>query len=109
MDGILDAPKARAIYEAGYSTVYMISKTKPVNIMKALQKQLVTKRQYSEDLREIFLQSGVEQNFATLGQAEKIVQAAKKIQKRRCIIKGKLRKEMEQRQKAKAAEKEMKR
>ena len=44
MDGILDAPKARAIYEAGYSTVYMISKTKPVNIMKALQKQLVTKR-----------------------------------------------------------------
>ena len=36
MEGILDAPKARAIYEAGFSTVYMISKAKPVAIMKAL-------------------------------------------------------------------------
>ena len=36
MDGILDAPKARAIYEAGFQTVYMISKAKPVAIMKAL-------------------------------------------------------------------------
>jgi hypothetical protein len=32
----LDAPKARAIYEAGFSTVYHISKAKPIDIMKAL-------------------------------------------------------------------------
>ena len=64
---ILDAGKARAIYESGYTTVWHISKAKPAAIMKALQKTLVVKRQYSEDLREIFLQSGAEQNFATLG------------------------------------------
>ena len=38
MDGHLDPPKARAIYEAGYSTVYMVSKAKPGAILKALQK-----------------------------------------------------------------------
>jgi hypothetical protein len=52
---ILDAAKARAIYESGYTSVWHISKAKPVAIMKALQKTLVVKRQYSEDLREIFL------------------------------------------------------
>ena len=57
---ILDPKKARAIYESGYTSVWHISKAKPVLIMKALQKTLVVKRQYSEDLREIFLQSGVE-------------------------------------------------
>ena len=36
MDGVLDVPKARAIYEAGFSNVYMVSKAKPVAIMKAL-------------------------------------------------------------------------
>ena len=50
----LDAPKARAIYEAGFSTVYHISKAKPIDIMKALQKTLVVKRQFSEDLTDIF-------------------------------------------------------
>ena len=44
MDGLLDAPKARAIYEAGFSTVYMVSKAKPLAIFKALQKKLVSKR-----------------------------------------------------------------
>ena len=44
MNGVLDAPKARAIYESGLSTVYMISKAKPVAIMKALQKTLVVQR-----------------------------------------------------------------
>jgi len=44
MEGVLDAPKARAIYESGYQSVYMISKAKPVAIMKALQKTLVVKR-----------------------------------------------------------------
>ena len=60
MDGLLDAPKARAIYEAGFSTVYMVSKAKPLAIFKALQKKLVSKRQFSHDLREIFLESGIE-------------------------------------------------
>jgi len=32
----MDAPKARAIYEAGFSSVYHISKAKPIDIMKAL-------------------------------------------------------------------------
>ena len=40
----IDAPKARAIYEAGFSTVYHISKAKPIDIMKALQRVLVVKR-----------------------------------------------------------------
>ena len=44
MNGFLDPPKARAIYEAGYSTVYMVSKAKPGSILKALQKQLIQKR-----------------------------------------------------------------
>lgn len=33
---ILDAAKARAIYESGYTTVWHISKAKPIAIMKAL-------------------------------------------------------------------------
>jgi len=82
LDGILDAAKARAIYEAGYSTIYHVSKAKPVQIMKALQKTMATRRQFSEDLSEIFLQSGVEKTYATLAQAEQIVCAAKKIRKR---------------------------
>jgi hypothetical protein len=34
---------------------------------------MVVKRQFSEDLREIFLSSGVEKNYATLSNAELIV------------------------------------
>jgi hypothetical protein len=33
---ILDPKKARAIYESGYTSVWHISKAKPVLIMKAL-------------------------------------------------------------------------
>jgi len=66
LGGILDAPKARALYDAGYSSVYLVAKAKPASIMKALQKTLVTKRQFSEDLKEIFLCSGAESNFASL-------------------------------------------
>lgn len=73
MEGILDAPKARAIYEAGFDNCYKISKAKPVAIMKALQKTLVVKRQFSEDLKEIFLKSGAEKSYSTLEQADKIV------------------------------------
>lgn len=40
----MDAPKARAIYEAGFSSVYHIAKAKPIDIMKALQRTLVVKR-----------------------------------------------------------------
>jgi len=37
MNGIhIDAAKARAIYESGYTTVWHISKAKPIAIMKAL-------------------------------------------------------------------------
>jgi len=36
LSGILDAPKARAIYESGYTSVYLVAKAKPVAIMKAL-------------------------------------------------------------------------
>ena len=89
---MIDAPKARAIYEAGFSSVYMISKAKPVAIMKALQKTLVVKRQFSEDLKEIFLKSGAEKNFSTLKQAEIIVLAAKIVQKRRRRVKLSMRK-----------------
>ena len=32
----MDSRKARAIYEQGYSSVYAISKAKPINIMKCL-------------------------------------------------------------------------
>lgn len=67
---LLDPAKARAIYESGFTSVWHVSKAKPIAIMKALQKTLVVKRQYSEDLREIFLSSGAEQNYATLAQAE---------------------------------------
>ena len=92
LQGVIDAPKARAIYEAGFSSVYMISKAKPVAIMKALQKTLVVKRQFSEDLKEIFLKSGAEKNFSTLKQAEIIVLAAKIVQKRRRRVKLSMRK-----------------
>lgn len=40
----LDPLKARAIYESGYTSVWHISKAKPLHIMKALQKVLVVKR-----------------------------------------------------------------
>ena len=33
---LIDAPKARAIYEAGYTSIYLVSKARPVDIMKAL-------------------------------------------------------------------------
>ena len=36
LGGLLDAPKARAIYESGYTSVYLVAKAKPVAIMKAL-------------------------------------------------------------------------
>jgi hypothetical protein len=78
---LLDPVKARALFESGYISIWHISKAKPIAIMKALQKTLVVKRQFSQDLSEIFLQSGVEQQFATLGQAEAIITAAKKIMK----------------------------
>ena len=87
MEGVLDAPKARAIYESGFQNVYMISKAKPVAIMKALQKMLVVKRQYADDLKDIFLKKGAEQTFSTLAQAEEIVRAAKLVQKRRRKVK----------------------
>ena len=36
MNGIhIDAAKARAIYESGYTTVWHISKAKPIAIMRA--------------------------------------------------------------------------
>lgn len=41
---LLDAAKARAIYESGFTSVWHISKSKPIAIMKALQKTLVVKR-----------------------------------------------------------------
>jgi hypothetical protein len=50
-----------------------VAKAKPVAIMKALQRTMVVKRQFSEDLKEIFLSSGVEKNYATLSNAELIV------------------------------------
>ena len=40
----LDTRKARAIYEAGYSSVYHISKARPLDILKALQKTMVVQR-----------------------------------------------------------------
>lgn len=43
----LDPAKARAIYEAGYSSVYLISKARPLDILKAVQKSMSMHRQYS--------------------------------------------------------------
>lgn len=40
----LDAPKARAIYEAGFTSIYHVSKARPIDILKALQKTLVSQR-----------------------------------------------------------------
>ncbi len=72
----LDQHQARAIYESGYTSVWLVSKAKPINIMKALQKTLVVKRQYSDNLEEIFLkQSSFE--HATLTKAQTIVNKAK--------------------------------
>lgn len=94
----IDAPKARAIYEAGFSTVYHISKAKPIDIMKALQRVLVVKRQYSNDLADYFkkgqsdLDVGGDNHkgyeFATLSIAEEIIDAAKKVMKRRYLKKA---------------------
>ena len=36
LNGTLDAPRARALYDAGYASIYLLSKAKPVLIMKAL-------------------------------------------------------------------------
>lgn len=41
---LLDPAKARAIYESGFTSVWHVSKAKPIAIMKALQKTLVVKR-----------------------------------------------------------------
>jgi replicative superfamily II helicase len=38
----LDAVKARAIYEAGFTSIYHVSKARSVDIMKALQKTLIS-------------------------------------------------------------------
>jgi hypothetical protein len=83
LGGILDPAKARAIYETGYTSVYLVSKAKPVAIMKALQRTMVVKRQYSEDVKELFLRSAAEKNYATLANAEMIVNEAKRIQRKR--------------------------
>jgi len=72
----LNQHQARAIYESGYTNVWLVSKAKPINIMKALQKTLVVKRQYSDNLEEIFLkQSSFE--HATLAKSQAIVNNAK--------------------------------
>ena len=94
----IDAPKARAIYEAGFSTVYHISKAKPIEIMKALQRVLVVQRQFSNDLSDYFkkgqsdLDVGGDDDrgyqFATLSNAESIINAAKKVMKRRYLQKA---------------------
>ena len=43
LEGInLDVSKARAIYEAGYSSVYAIAKAKPTEILKALTRSMMT-------------------------------------------------------------------
>ena len=55
--------------------------------MKALQKTLVVKRQFSDNLKDIFLKTGAEKSFSTLAQAEKIVMAAKTVQRRRRKVK----------------------
>ena len=51
---------------------------------------MVVKRQFSQDLKEIFLQSGVEKNYATLSNSELIVNEAKKIQKKRIKMRNKI-------------------
>ena len=38
----LDAVKARAIYEAGFTSIYHVSKARTMDIMKALQKTMIT-------------------------------------------------------------------
>ena len=56
--------------------MWHVSKAKPINIMKALQKTLVVRRQYSDNLEDIFLkQSSFE--HATLAKAQLIVKTAK--------------------------------
>lgn len=40
----LDAARARAIYEGGFSCVYHISRARPLDILKALQRTLVIQR-----------------------------------------------------------------
>ena len=84
----IDPPKARAIYEAGFTSVYHISKAKPIDIMKALQRTLVVKRQFSDDLADIFTKGCEDYGFATLARAEQIINAAKIVMKRRYLQKA---------------------
>jgi hypothetical protein len=65
----LDPSKARALYESGFSSVYHISRAKPIDIMKALQRTLVAKRQFSNDLSELFKGTN-EENITSLSNSE---------------------------------------
>jgi hypothetical protein len=43
----VDPPQARAIFEAGFTSIYHVSKARPLDILKALQKTLVSQRLFS--------------------------------------------------------------
>lgn len=98
MVGLVDTRKARAMFEAGYTNVYAISKAKPVDIMKALQRTLFTSsQQYSAALTSELVQgkqqpSGLsaanQSGLATLTGAQEIIQAAKTVMKRRYLEKA---------------------
>ena len=84
----LDPRKARAIYEAGFSNVYLISKARPLDILKALQKTLQMRP--SRDATDLFKEGVTEADyqFATLEKAEEIINSAKRVMKRRYLAKA---------------------
>ncbi|CDW80348.1 dna polymerase theta-like [Stylonychia lemnae] len=85
---VIDVPKARAIYEAGFTSTYHISKARPADIMKALQKTLVIQRQYSSNIEEMFKVGTTEHSSATITKAEEIIEAAKSIQRKKNLKKA---------------------
>eukprot|EP00350_Pseudokeronopsis_sp_OXSARD2_P008538 CAMPEP_0170563034 /NCGR_PEP_ID=MMETSP0211-20121228/63797_1 /TAXON_ID=311385 /ORGANISM="Pseudokeronopsis sp., Strain OXSARD2" /LENGTH=180 /DNA_ID=CAMNT_0010880695 /DNA_START=1 /DNA_END=540 /DNA_ORIENTATION=+ len=84
----LDPCQARAIYEAGFTSIYPISKSRPIDIMKALQKTFVQQRQFSDNWNEYFTKGCEDQGLTTLTRAEEIIEGAKKIMKKRSLAKA---------------------
>eukprot|EP00347_Sterkiella_histriomuscorum_P009671 403340318 len=85
---VIDAPKARAIYESGFTSIYHISKARPMDILKALQKTLIIQRQFSTDMEDLFKQGTTEHSSATISKAEEIIQAAKNIMRVRNLARA---------------------
>lgn len=79
----LNVSEARAIYEAGFVSIKVISSAKSIHIYKALQRAFVPEKQYSTNIDHYLFKPTTEISCASVNKAELVIQQAKAIMKTR--------------------------